>query len=71
MNRNELKKIIRGPIETVPTPFDKKLELDLPCMADRIEFYIQEEPAVSLATVWAARKGAPSVATPSTARCLR
>jgi len=42
MNRAELKKIIRGPVETVPTPFDKDFKIDLPCMADLIQWYIQD-----------------------------
>ena len=40
MNRDELKRIIVGPVAAVPTPFDDDFELDLGRMAAATEFWV-------------------------------
>ncbi len=40
MNRDELRKIIVGPVAAVPTPFDDDFELDLGRMAAATEFWV-------------------------------
>ncbi|MSP13660.1 MAG: dihydrodipicolinate synthase family protein [Chloroflexi bacterium] len=40
MNRNELKKLIKGPIATLPTPFDEKFKLDLAVTADLARWWV-------------------------------
>jgi dihydrodipicolinate synthase/N-acetylneuraminate lyase len=41
MNRAELKKLLLGPIATVPTPFDEQYELDLPRTADLCQYWVE------------------------------
>ncbi|MSP13061.1 MAG: dihydrodipicolinate synthase family protein [Chloroflexi bacterium] len=40
MNREELKKLIGGPIGTVPTPFDAKMKVDYGVMADLTKWWV-------------------------------
>lgn len=42
MNRDELKKIVKGPIATVPTPFDESLQVDLGCMAELTQWWVDQ-----------------------------
>ena len=41
MTRDELKKLIQGPIATVPTPFDDDFEVDLGAMAAATEYWVE------------------------------
>ncbi len=41
MTRDELKRLIQGPIATVPTAFDDKLKLDLGVMADLTQWWVE------------------------------
>lgn len=41
MTRDELQKLIVGPIATVPTPFDEDFEVDLGRMAEATEFWVE------------------------------
>ena len=41
MNRDELKKLIVGPVAPVPTPFDDDFEVDLGLMADLTEWWVE------------------------------
>lgn len=41
MNRNELRKIIVGPMATVGTPFDENYEVDLGRMYEMIQWYVE------------------------------
>lgn len=41
MKREELKKLIVGPIATVPTPFDDDFEVDFGCMAALTQFWVE------------------------------
>jgi 4-hydroxy-tetrahydrodipicolinate synthase len=42
MNRKELKKLIQGPIATVPTPFDDDYELDLGRIAELTRWWVDQ-----------------------------
>ena len=42
MNRDELKKLIRGIIVATPTPFNDNLEVDYGKMADMTKWWISE-----------------------------
>ena len=41
MNRDELRKIIVGPMATVGTPFDENYEVDLGKMYEMIQWYVE------------------------------
>ena len=41
MNRDELKKLIVGPVAPVPTPFDDDFEVDFGLMADLTEWWVE------------------------------
>ena len=42
MNREELRKLIRGTIVTLPTPFDDERRLDLPRMTDLTHWWVEQ-----------------------------
>ena len=42
MNREELRKVIKGTIVTVPTPFDEEMRLDLPRMKDLTQWWVEQ-----------------------------
>ena len=42
MRRDELKRLIQGPIATVPTAFDKDLRLDLGAMTDVTQWWVAQ-----------------------------
>ena len=41
MNREELKKLIRGTIVTLPTPFDEDFNVDMARMAEMTQWWIE------------------------------
>ena len=42
MNREELKKIIRGAIVTMPTPFDDDFNVDIARMSDITKWWVEQ-----------------------------
>ena len=43
MNRDELKRLIQGPVATVPTPFDDDFEVDYGRMRELTEWWVEAE----------------------------
>ena len=41
MNREELRRLIRGPIATVPTPFDDDLNVDFGKMSELTQWWVE------------------------------
>ena len=42
MKTTEIKKLIKGPIATVPTPFDENFEIDYGRMAELAEMWVEQ-----------------------------
>lgn len=58
MTHDDLKRLIQGPLATVPTAFDAKLKLDLGVMAERTKWWVANGLSTGKAVIKVAAAGA-------------